>query len=864
MIKILKELFFWLILLFLFSIILFSYSVIKSDFKLAHQSHMVFKPPHNWSKDFFTIPAKKLLIKIFDDDSMGLPRIKMYIERKAEQKLLENTPHSTKDWQNAKIIYENDDLKNIKFRYRGDNPENWLFEKKAIRISFKKNEMIKRHRYFEYWPLDLRLSSSANLAKIAGVNISKIRLVELYINDVSDGIFMELEKLDENFLRRNKFMPVNLYKGENYNAETKIGLDRNLYNNSGLWKKNAVFNQKKLSDKSDLKNFLISLKQSTQSVEKFNEFLSYIDTDTWAKYCAYLIIAQNKHHSSWHNNRLIVDPWSGHVTPIVNDPEINILNGKKNLLTLDYSTNDLTKTLNQSSLFIDNKYKWINNFIKEKNIINEEIDYLNTNQNKIINSAKRDPQISYKNFTELLKDHKKDLANINEILLRTINSDPVATWTKKDTKFTITVQDEIPASNIKLFFDKNIPEWIVVDENYNGLADSNEIKYYSKDQNYIEIKADFYANRLIYSLTKKFINSNIYPSRTKFDFISKNDSLPYKIQVKNKFSEKIVEIKESKIEGSQTSILNKVLHKNQSDKDIKFYILSDTINVEKDIVFNKPVKILPGTTFLMNEGTSIIFKNKVLAQGFSSEKIKFIQKSKNKNWGSVSLIGNLTSGSEISNVDFNGGSGGYYKQYFFSSMFSIHNSKNIKIENVLFSNNSLFDDMFHIVYSDTISINNAKFVNAFGDSLDIDVSNNISINNSSFINSKNDAIDFMETNAIVNNVYIDGSKDKGISIGESSIVKLLNNKLINNNIAIAIKDGSIAYIKNSVFAENRNDISAYKKNWQYGSGGLVKVENSTFLGDTIKFKSLNKSKIEIIASEINGKKILDGKNIYIK
>ena len=27
----------------------------------------------------------------------------------------------------------------------------------------------------------------------------------------------------------NKFMPVNLYKGENYNAETKIGLDRNLY-----------------------------------------------------------------------------------------------------------------------------------------------------------------------------------------------------------------------------------------------------------------------------------------------------------------------------------------------------------------------------------------------------------------------------------------------------------------------------------------------------------------------------------------------------------------------------------------------------------------------------------------------------------
>ena len=237
---------------------------------------MVFKPAHNWSKDYFIIPIKKKFIKFFSNDKIGLPRIKIYIGENAEKKLLEDTPYSTKDWVNAKINYENDTLKNIKLRYRGDNPENWLFEKKSIRIRFKKNEMIKRQRYFEYWPLDLQISSSANLAKMAGVNISKIRLVELYINDESDGIFMELERLDENFLRRNKFMPVNLYKGENYNSETKIGLDRNLYNNSGLWKKNAVFNKKESSDKSDLKKFLISLKQSTYDMERFNEFFSYI------------------------------------------------------------------------------------------------------------------------------------------------------------------------------------------------------------------------------------------------------------------------------------------------------------------------------------------------------------------------------------------------------------------------------------------------------------------------------------------------------------------------------------------------------------------------------------------------------------
>ena len=35
---------------------------------------------------------------------------------------------------------------------------------------------------------------------------------------------------------------------------------------------------------------------------------------------------------------------------------------------------------------------------------------------------------------------------------------------------------------------------------------------------------------------------------------------------------------------------------------------------------------------------------------------------------------------KINNVDFDGGSGGYYNQYFFTSMFSIHNSKNINID----------------------------------------------------------------------------------------------------------------------------------------------------------------------------------------
>ena len=51
-------------------------------------------------------------------------------------------------------------------------------------------------------------------------------------------------------------MPVNLYKGEQTNnSENKIGLEDNLFSNSGLWEKIAVQNKFNESNKDDLNYF---------------------------------------------------------------------------------------------------------------------------------------------------------------------------------------------------------------------------------------------------------------------------------------------------------------------------------------------------------------------------------------------------------------------------------------------------------------------------------------------------------------------------------------------------------------------------------------------------------------------------------
>jgi len=213
-------------------------------------------------------------------------------------------------------------------------------------------------------------------------------------------------------------------------------------------------------------------------------------------------------------------------------------------------------------------------------------------------------------------------------------------------------------------------------------------------------------------------------------------------------------------------------------------------------------------------------------------------------------------------VEFYDGSGSLTSQYTFTSMFSIHNTTNIELENIYFKNNHYFDDMMHAIYSSDIKMNNLVFSNAFGDAIDIDICANIKISNSNFYNSKNDGIDLMESNVDITNVNIFNSLDKAISIGESSVAKLSNSKLEKNKIAVAVKDNSSALINNVNFVNNKNQISAYKKNLQYGSGGNALITKSRFEAKENNFFS-KKSKISIKESQIIGLLKMKGEQILI-
>ena len=295
-------------------------------------------------------------------------------------------------------------------------------------------------------------------------------------------------------------------------------------------------------------------------------------------------------------------------------------------------------------------------------------------------------------------------------------------------------------------------------------------------------------------------------------------------------------MEEKKINNAvKTNNSNQVTFLN-GNKVKKKISLSGELIIDKDLVFNDEVEIKPGTIFLIKPDKHIIFKQRILSEGTKQQPIIFKKyDKKDKPWGSVAILGKKTNGSRFNNVIFDGGSGGQFNQFKFTSMFSVHNTKDIKILNSKFLSNELFDDSIHIIYSSDILLKNIEVNDAFGDAIDIDISNKIFIKDVKIKNSENDGIDFMETDAIIENLEVTNSKDKGISIGENSEIVIKDSIIKNNKIGAAIKDKSEGKFYKIKFYDNNVQLAGYAKNWRYGSGGNIKVYDSILKAKENKF-----------------------------
>ena len=849
------------ILIGIFALIFFSLSIFFASkewsFARSYGSHVV---PTNWLGYYSELKFRETYSKIVQNNKPGLPTKHLYVSKNNLDKLLSNFPDSTKKWQDG-FIFENGQMKKISIRYLGDNLNNWIFENKSFKLKYTKKNFESKYRSFDYFTPRLNHDNEFEFTRVIshyllekfGNLTPKVRLVEIRMNGENKGIYFEIPKLDELFLRQNNFMPVNIYKGENNNREFKIGVDINLFNNPSLWSKMSVFNQTDLNDKNDLKYFLKLLIDFQKNLISPDFFFSKIPADDWAKF---LISGASDHGGDDQNQRLISDPWTGYYLPLPVDSVFNINHLFEHNIDRNFF-NYRDRVLNSDPYFILRKYSIYYNEIFVKKVLLDLSNYFEKLKSKLNNSAERDYHYirniyekkierkkinlftNNKNFAEeldkLILNLKKATENKNEFI---DNID--ASWNFKNSNLFFTLEDKLPSGNIliKLNEEQLLEDLEITLENTNNFFKVQKIPYEIKNENELVLKLSLVADRVFsFANNTGETSSKIKPTLFKFSF---NKDLKIKnVYVQNIFTNKFGLIENSPQVGLKKSNKNYAI----IDKNEKIIKLSGDIYINENKIFKEKVIIEPGTNLFLKKGKSLIFKNKLIAKGTKLNPINIKQSEKKNYWGSILLLGSKTKNSELKNVYLEGGSGGWVENIRAIGMLSIHNSENITMENIFLKNNSIYDDTLHIVYSKDIKIKNLNMTEINSDGIDIDISKNIEIENISIDSAKNDCLDFMQTKAIIKNSLFQNCSDKGISVGENSNIEILNSTFSKNNIAVESKDKSFVQVKNSNFNNNKLVFSAYKKNWKYNGGGTIQSKNNIILKNLKIQKTDKHSKI---------------------
>ena len=132
---------------------------------------------------------------------------------------------------------------------------------------------------------------------------------------------------------------------------------------------------------------------------------------------------------------------------------------------------------------------------------------------------------------------------------------------------------------------------------------------------------------------------------------------------------------------------------------------------------------------------------------------------------------------------------------------------NLNVKNITINaKNSSCEDTINFINSRG-QVQNISIENSFSDALDVDFSN-MNFNLITVKNAINDCTDFSAGNYSINKLDLLNCGDKGLSIGEKSIISLDKIFVKNANIGIATKDSSYLKLNLAKMSKLKTCVSA--------------------------------------------------------
>ncbi len=239
--------------------------------------------------------------------------------------------------------------------------------------------------------------------------------------------------------------------------------------------------------------------------------------------------------------------------------------------------------------------------------------------------------------------------------------------------------------------------------------------------------------------------------------------------------------------------------------------------------------IRPGATLAMGPGVSLFSQGRVAAEGTPARPVVFTWLVPDSTWGAIALHEGGASGSTFAYCTFEHGSMATWPQasdYIkFTGTLSAYWAE-VVVFNCVFEDNQ-GEDGINIKYA-YARIDHSVFRRQ-GDAIDFDSAYDGVIERCQFYASVDDGIDLggddLSAYSFVQNNYIEGSGDKGISCGAGVSALLQNNIVVACSTGVAIKDSADPELVNNTLVGNVYGLRAYEKVGGRG-GGRGRVTNT--------------------------------------
>ena len=249
-----------------------------------------------------------------------------------------------------------------------------------------------------------------------------------------------------------------------------------------------------------------------------------------------------------------------------------------------------------------------------------------------------------------------------------------------------------------------------------------------------------------------------------------------------------------------------------------------------EIPANTLLRLEEGTELRLGKDGGILSYGPIEALGTPGHPVRIQPRDPENGFIAIAVVG-ARRPSLLSHVEFSGARGGFMGPHQFSGGISVYGSE-IAINGGTFRTlNS--NDGLHLAWT-RFTIAGVEFEDTFSDAIDVDWSFG-EIRDSRFKGCgilSGDCIDLSASRVLIADLDIGRASDKGISIGEGSIVDLRNVSVHDSRIGIAVKDGSDAIFNGCRLEKNQYGLISYIKQ-PYFSSPRVETDGCEIKDNTV-------------------------------